>query len=157
MYIKMGKIPRVPECSSLHEIEANINFMVQLEEDSLVLHSQIAIKYLTNLVLNKRTLTINKNLYSHPQSQTDIKPHPIPRGFLSMVGPTCSNSHRMDRHWHFLHIFSKQMLKRLNTIRQEPTYHKVGNEPHHGRRGLLRKGRPTCSNSRQIDRCCLFF
>lgn len=66
MYIKMGKIPRVPECSSLHEIEANINFMVQLEEDSLVLHSQIAIKYLTNLVLNKENIDNKQELVLPP-------------------------------------------------------------------------------------------
>ena len=73
-----------------------------------------------------------------------------------MVGPTCSNSHRMDRHWHSFQLFSKHILKRLNSCKQKPTYRKVDNKPHPGWRGLLSKGRPTCSISHRIDWCCLF-
>ena len=33
------------------------------------------------------------------------KPHPAPRGFLSMVGPTGSNSRRIARCWFFFFLF----------------------------------------------------
>ena len=38
------------------------------------------------------------------------KPHHAPRGFLSMVGPTCSNSRQIARSWLFICLFNHDML-----------------------------------------------
>jgi hypothetical protein len=42
---------------------------------------------------------------THHGHKVDNKPHHAPRGLLSMVGPTCSNSRRIARCWLFIYWF----------------------------------------------------
>jgi hypothetical protein len=88
---------------------------------------QITIKYLTCLVLNKRKLDnkqepilspppsiVNRYQYNatsfyfiffiekeSTHRKVGDKPHLAPREFLSMVGPTGSNSRQITRRWFF--------------------------------------------------------
>jgi hypothetical protein len=91
---------------------------------------QIAIKYLTYLVLNTRNSIINKNQYPPPththskysRYQYKVllihlisyifpnKSPPCTRGFLSMVGPTGSIPRRIARRWFFFSFEVKPQL-----------------------------------------------
>ena len=104
----------------------NLHIFTSLIKNKMNTIHQIVIKYLTYLVFNKRNLIINKNqyplsshskwiskycfilfiyLYFYKQESTYRKvgsePHHTSRGFLSKVGPTCSNSRRNAWRWFF--------------------------------------------------------
>ena len=105
-------------------------FHITYKKKTMKTIHHIAIKYLTYLVLHKRKLdnkqkppplhiVIDINImyyyfilfhtFFYKQEPTHRKvgstPHPVPRGFLSMVGPTGSNARRIARRCFFFFFF----------------------------------------------------
>ena len=65
-------------------------------------------------LLDKKKLSMKVGSQEPTHRKVGSKPHLAPRGFLSKVGPTCSNSHRIVGRWFHSFIDGLPLAKNLS-------------------------------------------